>query len=104
MSNDDGHFQQRIVSAASTTRPQTNAFTSVFGMGKTIEDTTKVVRSTGGNRKKGTPQDEPKAIRKVRADSMRQRLLQTLEACGPLNTDGIAEAMGLTLKQAGDLA
>lgn len=104
MSNHDGEFTQRVVSASQTTKPQTNAFTSVFGMGEAIEDTTTVVRATGRRRKKETSEATPKTNREVRAGSMRHRLLQTLEACGPLNTDGISQALEITLKQACQLA
>ena len=111
MDDDKGTFEHRRVSAASTTRPVNNAFTSVFGMGDAVKDTTKVVKARGGYKKKSADLRTPAkattstpANPQIREGTMRHRCLQTVEACGSLTTDGIAEAMGITLKQASDLA
>ncbi len=83
-------FTHTLTSAATTSTPTGLGANSVFALG-------------GGAAAPYVPEEslEPKVGRK---SPQRDRLLQTLQACGELNTDGISEAMGISLQSAADLA
>lgn len=99
-------FTHRVVDAATAPRIATTGQSSPFTMARSpIEDKTKVIKPRGRARSNPTAESQPKQSgHKIREGSLRHRLLQTLEACGPLKIKGIAEGMGITVKQAGDLA
>jgi len=82
--DDSGDFTHVFTSAATTAAPEGIGANSVFALGSKPADS--------------------KPQRKVRASPQRERLIKTLEACGELNTDGISEAMGITVQAAADLA
>lgn len=85
ISNEEsGDFTHVLSSAATTQKPAGLGANSVFALG-------------------GNPTDSKRQC-KVRSSPQRDRLIKTLEACGELNTDGISEAMGITVQAAADLA
>lgn len=103
----EDRFTHRVVDAATAPRIATTGQSSPFTMARSpIEDKTKVIKPRGYARAKPTAESQPKqsSPRKTREGSLRQRFLQTLEACGSLNSQAIAEGMGITVKQASDLA
>lgn len=82
--DEPGNFTHVLTSAATAPTPAGLGANSVFAYGSKAVGT--------------------KPHRKVRKNTMRDLLIKTLEACGELNTGGIAEAMGISLHNAADLA
>ncbi|MBX3589043.1 MAG: hypothetical protein KF796_20630 [Ramlibacter sp.] len=107
--NGDGHpgtFQHRVVSAATAARPRGNLTSgNPFALGAAA------AAGAGGppaaKRANRKPIKASKAVhtkRRTRAGSMAARAIAVLAACGPLTAAQLAEGLGATNKQAGDLA
>ncbi len=92
MSTEDDldHVSQSIVSAHGAPPVATTGVASAFDMGK------RYLASEAPPATEAPIQARP-------ATTQRERAIQTLQACGPLQASQLAEAMGLTAKQASDL-
>ena len=101
MSTEILDFEHRLVYAATAPRVQTTGISSPFALGQQIASQTEAVKPIGSPRK-GADGGKPTPAM-PRVGSQQHRLLMTLESCGPMNTDGIGEVMGINLKQAADM-